>query len=180
MLIMNEEPKKELVDDGVFPGMIEEEKVADQGVALPEEKTQEVMAKDAQEEEAKTEVENREGGEQDEEVVSGTLLKNGLKDDKEEDKAEEAKEEEMITAGVPEDSGDDSDDQTEKALSDDGSAHNLYRSTHNQTRPKRTSHRRRRRTRTVRSQHPSQRTSKNRRNLRHQRHLTMLACQTPV
>jgi hypothetical protein len=122
MLIMNEEPKKELVDDGVFPGMIEEEKVADQGVALPEEKTQEVMAKDAQEEEAKTEVENREGGEQDEEVVSGTLLKNGLKDDKEEYKAEEAKEEEMITAGVPEDSGDDSDDQTEKALSDDGSA----------------------------------------------------------
>jgi hypothetical protein len=114
---MHEEAKKELVDDGVFPGMIEEEKVADQGVALPEEKTQEVMAKDVKEEEAKVEVENGEGGKQDERVMSETPLKEALKDDK----VADVEDEEVITADVPEEAGDDSDDQTEKALSDDGS-----------------------------------------------------------
>jgi hypothetical protein len=113
---MLEEAKKELVDDGVFPGMIEEEKVADQGVALPKEKTQEVMAKDVQEEEAKVEVKNGEGGKQDEKVVSKTPLKEALKDDK----VADVEDEEVITADVPEEAGDDSDDPTEKALSDDG------------------------------------------------------------
>jgi hypothetical protein len=118
---MHEEPRKELVDDGVFPGMIEEEKVADQGVALPEEKAQEVMAKDEQDEEVKAEVENGEGGEQSEKVVSGTSVKEALKDALKDDKVEDVKDEEIITADVLEDAGDDSDDHTEKALSDNGS-----------------------------------------------------------
>jgi hypothetical protein len=114
---MHEEAKKELVDDGVFPGMIEEEKASDQGVVLPEEKTQEVMAKDVKEEEAKVEVEHGEGGKQDERVVSEIPLKEALKDDQ----VADVEDEEVITADVPEEAGDDSDDQTEKALSDDGS-----------------------------------------------------------
>jgi hypothetical protein len=114
---MHEEAKKELVDDGVFPSMIEEEKASDQGVALPEEKTQEVMAKDVKEEEAKVEVEHGEGGKQDERVVSEIPLKEALKDDQ----VADVEDEEVITADVPEEAGDDSDDQTEKALSDDGS-----------------------------------------------------------
>lgn len=117
---MHAEPSKEVVDEQVTPVAMEEEKIAGQGVPLPKEDTQQVMATDP--EATGEEVEGKSDGdvvEQEKDGVSGTAHEIPVKQDKE----DEVVDQEQSIVEVPETAqdGDDSDGQTEKALSDDGS-----------------------------------------------------------
>lgn len=117
---MHAEPSKEAVDEQVTPGVMEEEKIAEQGVPLPKEDTQQVMTKDSEATEEK--VEGNAGEDvvkQEEDSVSSTLPEIPVERDKE----DEVVNQEQSIVEVPETAqdGEDSDAQTEKALSDDGS-----------------------------------------------------------
>lgn len=116
---MHAKPSKEAVDEHVTPGVMEEEKIADQGVPLPKEDTQQVMTKDSEATEEKVEGNASEDVvKQEEDSVSSTLPEIPVEQDKE----DEVVNQEQSIVEMPETAqDDDSDAQTEKALSDDGS-----------------------------------------------------------
>jgi hypothetical protein len=133
---MQKEEGKMLVDEQVMPGVLAEEKPADQGVPVPTEEIEQTAKKteEAVEEKTKKEVEEEEVETEEEDakkdesrnvteketegvVLSETTLKAM---DKEQEKAHAANEQEVV-ANSSQDGSVDSDDHTEKALSDNGS-----------------------------------------------------------
>jgi hypothetical protein len=114
---LHERTDQESLDEQVvMSGIVEAEKLAEEGVMLPTEKEQ-AMPEDVQATEEEVEVEGKPVVAQEEGSTTGILLEDTLK----EDKAEESKEEVEVVAELLEEDAEDSDDHTEKALSDVGS-----------------------------------------------------------
>jgi len=115
---MHEEPNKDSLDaQVVMSGIVEAEKPVEECVMLPKEEKEQIMAKDVQAAEEKVEIEGSPLAEQEEEDTYGTALEHKLV----KDEAEEDKDEQESAAELLDEDAEDSDDHTEKALSDDGS-----------------------------------------------------------
>ena len=135
---MQKEEANMLVDEQVMPGVVAEEKPADQGVPVPMEETgqtvkkfEEVVQEKEKKEEAKEE--EKELGEEDakrdesrsvtEKEIEGVVLsETTLKAMDEEQEKEHTSDVQEIVTSTSQDGSVDSDDHTEKALSDNGSS----------------------------------------------------------
>lgn len=122
---MPEEPSKELLDEQVMSGIVEAETMpAEEGVPLPKETKEQVMAKDAEPVEEKVEDVGKQLEQEEKDTAStGIALEDTPKQDEVHDTPKQDEVEDAVSktaADLPEE-GEDSDDHTEKALSDDGS-----------------------------------------------------------
>jgi hypothetical protein len=129
---MQKEEGNMLVDEQVMPGVLAEEKPADQGVPVPMEGTEQIAKKteeaveekkmDEEVEDEKDEVKTEKSSNVTEKESEGVALsETTLKAMDEEQEKEHASDVPDIVAGASQDGSVDSDDHTEKALSDNGS-----------------------------------------------------------
>jgi hypothetical protein len=129
---MQKEEGNMLVDEQVMPGVLAEEKPADQGVPVPMEGTEQIAKKteeaveekkmDEEVEDEKEEVKTEKSSNVTEKESEGVALsETTLKAMDEEQEKEHASDVPDIVAGASQDGSVDSDDHTEKALSDNGS-----------------------------------------------------------